>query len=535
MAQGSAVAPAAEMEDYDFIFKIVVLGDSGVGKTNLVSRFTKDEFRTDSKATIGVEFATKNVKMSDGKMVKAQIWDTAGQERYRSIASSYYRGAVGALIMYDVTNRDSFKHLNEWKKELEEHAGKDALVVLVGNKIDLPDEKRAVRSKEGKSFARRNGLAFIETSALDSTGVSLAFERVLKQIYENRLAAKAHQAPSISIPSGDKGGNDRSARSQSDGKVIASSSSSGSMAIRRPGTGIGMTQSIERGKVGIDSDPDLRKYDVKNSIILPITPPVSICRRLWKPCLIAVFVIVIITVSILTSLNSLQDSVRYTTTSVPLLTPVGEGENKTLLDFVHCGTFFNKDTIKTDANGNVGIEILLLHDATHTKEDWKPVQDRLCRLGGERASVTAIDLSITSNDQGLKNAHLALINGKVLSGNPITIVTPSVSGNFIVEMIAAAALSPPMADAIKIHVKNWVVIGTRSVMPLPTAELKMLSDLGVGTLAMYGSYDKAGKAVHDALIERASAEGVEIKGAGSSPHLDKPKTFAKKLFTYVTE
>jgi len=149
--------------------------------------------------------------------------------------------------------------------------------------------------------------------------------------------------------------------------------------------------------------------------------------------------------------------------------------------------------------------------------------------------VTAIDLSVTTNDQGLKNAHRALINGKVLSDNPVTIVTPSVSGNFIVEMIAAAARSPPMVDAIKIHLKNWVVIGTRSVMPLPAAQLKLLNNLGVGTLAIYGSYDEAGKAVHDALIERVSAEGVEIKGAGSSPHLDKPKTFAKKLFTYVTE
>ena len=102
-----------------FIFKIVLLGDSGVGKSNLVFRFTKNEFNKDSKSTIGVEFATKTVQIDDNKLVKAQIWDTAGQERYRSIASSYYRGAVGALLVYDVTDRNSFNHVPMWLKEVE--------------------------------------------------------------------------------------------------------------------------------------------------------------------------------------------------------------------------------------------------------------------------------------------------------------------------------------------------------------------------------------------------------------------------------
>lgn len=103
-----------DSESYDFIFKIVLLGDSGVGKSNLVFRFTKNEFNKDSKSTIGVEFATKTVQIEDDKLVKAQIWDTAGQERYRSIASSYYRGAVGALLVYDVTDRNSFNHVREF-------------------------------------------------------------------------------------------------------------------------------------------------------------------------------------------------------------------------------------------------------------------------------------------------------------------------------------------------------------------------------------------------------------------------------------
>lgn len=174
-----------DSESYDFIFKIVLLGDSGVGKSNLVFRFTKNEFNKDSKSTIGVEFATKTVQIEDDKLVKAQIWDTAGQERYRSIASSYYRGAVGALLVYDVTDRASFNHVPMWLKEVEENAEKDCLIMLVGNKMDL-HEQRTVFVRDGRSFARKNGLAFIETSALDATGVDTAFQRILQEIYKTQ-------------------------------------------------------------------------------------------------------------------------------------------------------------------------------------------------------------------------------------------------------------------------------------------------------------------------------------------------------------
>jgi len=170
---------------FQFIFKIVLLGDSGVGKSNLVFRFTKNEFNKDSKSTIGVEFATKTVQIEDNKLVKAQIWDTAGQERYRSIASSYYRGAVGALLVYDVTDRNSFNHVPMWLKEVEENAEKDCLIMLVGNKMDLNDQ-RTVFVRDGRSFARKNGLAFIETSALDATGVDTAFQRILQEIYKTQ-------------------------------------------------------------------------------------------------------------------------------------------------------------------------------------------------------------------------------------------------------------------------------------------------------------------------------------------------------------
>mmetsp|Transcript_14237 Transcript_14237/g.18616 ORF Transcript_14237/g.18616 Transcript_14237/m.18616 type:complete len:209 (+) Transcript_14237:189-815(+) len=174
-----------EGESYDHIFKIVLLGDSGVGKSNLVWRFTKNEFNQDSKSTIGVEFATKTVQIEDNKMVKAQIWDTAGQERYRSIASSYYRGALGALLVYDITDQNSFNNAPMWLKEVEENSEKDCLIMLVGNKMDLT-EQRQVSVRDGRSYARKNGLAFIETSALDSTGVETAFQRILQEIYKQQ-------------------------------------------------------------------------------------------------------------------------------------------------------------------------------------------------------------------------------------------------------------------------------------------------------------------------------------------------------------
>ncbi|KAJ9067220.1 Rab GTPase ypt31 [Entomophthora muscae] len=123
-------------DEYDFLFKVVLIGDSGVGKSNLLSRFTRDEFNLESKSTIGVEFATRNVQV-EGKSIKAQIWDTAGQERYRAITSAYYRGAVGALLVYDVTKHNTFENVNRWLKELRDHAESHIVILLVGNKSDL--------------------------------------------------------------------------------------------------------------------------------------------------------------------------------------------------------------------------------------------------------------------------------------------------------------------------------------------------------------------------------------------------------------
>ncbi|CAK9818318.1 Ras-related protein Rab-11A [Anthophora plagiata] len=168
-------------DEYDYLFKVVLIGDSGVGKSNLLSRFTRNEFNLESKSTIGVEFATRSIQV-DGKTIKAQIWDTAGQERYRAITSAYYRGAVGALLVYDIAKHLTYENVERWLRELRDHADQNIVIMLVGNKSDLR-HLRAVPTDEAKAFAERNGLSFIETSALDSTNVETAFQNILTEIY----------------------------------------------------------------------------------------------------------------------------------------------------------------------------------------------------------------------------------------------------------------------------------------------------------------------------------------------------------------
>lgn len=169
-------------DEYDYLFKVVLIGDSGVGKSNLLSRFTRNEFNLESKSTIGVEFATRSIQV-EGKTVKAQIWDTAGQERYRAITSAYYRGAVGALLVYDITKHLTYESVERWLKELYDHADPHIVVMLVGNKTDLESE-RSVPSEEAQDFAEKNGLLYLETSALESTNVEAAFNNVLAEIHK---------------------------------------------------------------------------------------------------------------------------------------------------------------------------------------------------------------------------------------------------------------------------------------------------------------------------------------------------------------
>ncbi|GAA5870845.1 hypothetical protein JCM16303_001605 [Sporobolomyces ruberrimus] len=193
---------------YDYLFKVVLIGDSGVGKSNrsslsqspFLSRFTRNEFNLESKSTIGVEFATRSISV-EGKTVKAQIWDTAGQERYRAITSAYYRGAVGALLVYDIAKHATYVNVLRWLKELRDHADSNIVIMLVGNKSDLR-HLRAVPTDEATLFSQENGLSFIETSALDASNVENAFQTILTEIYRIVSSKQLEADPS----SGDRPG-----------------------------------------------------------------------------------------------------------------------------------------------------------------------------------------------------------------------------------------------------------------------------------------------------------------------------------------
>jgi len=169
------------MPKFDYAFKIVLIGDCSVGKSNLLSRFVRDEFEMDSPSTVGVEYGTRQIQ-HDGKTIEAQVWDTAGQERYRAMTSAFYRGAVGALLVYDITNRQSFEHCEHWLREMRGHADTSIVTMLVGNKCDRK-RHQAVDVEDAKDFAEDNNPAFIETSAQDATNVDLAFETILIEIY----------------------------------------------------------------------------------------------------------------------------------------------------------------------------------------------------------------------------------------------------------------------------------------------------------------------------------------------------------------
>jgi len=178
---------AGEEPTEDYLFKIVLIGDSAVGKSNLLARYARNEFYPNSKSTIGVEFQTQTMEI-DGKEIKAQIWDTAGQERFRAVTSAYYRGAVGALVVYDISRRQTFDNITRWLDELHTHSDMNVVTVIVGNKTDLMDA-REISKEEGAALAEAQNLYFVETSALDSTNVQLAFQTVVKEIY-NILSRK---------------------------------------------------------------------------------------------------------------------------------------------------------------------------------------------------------------------------------------------------------------------------------------------------------------------------------------------------------
>ena len=172
----------------DYKIKIIVVGDSGVGKTNLINRFASDKFDTNSKATIGVEFVYKTLKINK-EIIKVEVWDTAGQERYRSITSSYYKGANGAIIVYDLTDEESFKNVESWMNEVIKKGKQNMQFLLVGNKKDLIND-RVVTEQKGIDKAKELNMNLFEASALEKDNVNEAFNFLIKEIYLSTLKEK---------------------------------------------------------------------------------------------------------------------------------------------------------------------------------------------------------------------------------------------------------------------------------------------------------------------------------------------------------
>ncbi|WWC66394.1 uncharacterized protein I206_100296 [Kwoniella pini CBS 10737] len=167
--------------------KLLLIGNSSVGKSSLLLRFTDNEFLTDEEtaATIGVDFKVKSIEL-DGKRYKLSVWDTAGQERFRTLTSSYYRGAQGVVLVYDVSSRPTFDELLKWFKEIDTYCGEGVVKMMVGNKVDK-EFSRQVTTDEGKAFAQRMGALFIECSAKTRLGVPEAFEELVRRILANPI------------------------------------------------------------------------------------------------------------------------------------------------------------------------------------------------------------------------------------------------------------------------------------------------------------------------------------------------------------
>ncbi len=183
------------ISEYDYLFKILLIGDSGVGKSCLLLRFADETYTESFISTIGVDLKIKTVDL-DGKVVKLQIWDTAGQERFRTITSSYYRGAHGIIVVYDITNSDTVVNVKQWLHEIDRYAAENVDILLVGNKSDATT-KREVTFEQGASFAEAAGYSFLETSAKTSINVNEAFLKMASQIKKRTKNKIANQSTTI--------------------------------------------------------------------------------------------------------------------------------------------------------------------------------------------------------------------------------------------------------------------------------------------------------------------------------------------------
>jgi len=178
----------SEEDTYDLLYKIIIVGDTCVGKSNILSRYIKNVFREDSKSTVGVELGNKLLKVK-GTNTKLQIWDTAGQERYRSITSSYYKGSHGCFIVYDITNEPSFESVEKWFEQVQKEGSKDVSIILVGNKCDLENERKVPKEK-GEEKAKQLNIPFFETSALSNIKIEDIFTVIAENIYERTGGVK---------------------------------------------------------------------------------------------------------------------------------------------------------------------------------------------------------------------------------------------------------------------------------------------------------------------------------------------------------
>merc|ERR1711968_207340 len=185
-------------------FKLVLLGDSAVGKSSLVLRFVRGQFFEYQESTIGAAFLTQNVSLND-YTVKFEIWDTAGQERYHSLAPMYYRGAAAAVVVYDITNADSFARAKSWVKELQRQGSPNIVIALAGNKCDLAATKRKVEAQEAQEYAKDNGLLFMETSAKSALNVEELFKTIAKKLPKDPCREPADKPVDINEPSGGEG------------------------------------------------------------------------------------------------------------------------------------------------------------------------------------------------------------------------------------------------------------------------------------------------------------------------------------------
>ncbi|CAB0030419.1 unnamed protein product [Trichogramma brassicae] len=178
---------------YDLLFKLLLIGDSGVGKTCILFRFSDDAFSTTFISTIGIDFKIKTVELR-GKKIKLQIWDTAGQERFHTITTSYYRGAMGIMLVYDITAEKSFENIVNWLRNIDEHASENVEKMILGNKSDMED-KRVVSTEKGEKIAREHGIRFMETSAKADINIDRAFRELAEAIFDKTQGRDPHDAP----------------------------------------------------------------------------------------------------------------------------------------------------------------------------------------------------------------------------------------------------------------------------------------------------------------------------------------------------